>query len=107
MKPSDMSVLHIINKSPFEKNSLDTCLRLAKKGSTILFIEDAIYATQQNTAIAQKIDAAVARHNVYALEPDLDARGIDKNAIIDGISLVDYEGFVQLATENSGVQSWL
>ncbi|MEE8289418.1 MAG: DsrH/TusB family sulfur metabolism protein, partial [Nitrosomonadaceae bacterium] len=42
-----MPVLHIINKSPFEKNSLDTCLRLAKKGSAILFIEDAIYATQK------------------------------------------------------------
>ncbi len=102
-----MSVLHIINKSPFEKNSLDTCLRLAKKGSAILLIEDAIYAAQKNTAVADKIIAAVARHSVYALAPDLDARGIDKNAIIDGISLVDYEGFVQLATENSGVQSWL
>ncbi len=102
-----MSVLHIINKSPFEKNSLDTCLRLAKKRSTILFIEDAIYATQKNTAVAAKVDAAVGKHSVYALKPDLDARGIDKNTIIDGISLVDYEGFVQLATENSGVQSWL
>ena len=102
-----MSVLHVINKSPFEKNSLDTCLRLAKKGSAILLIEDAIYATQKNTAVAKKINTAVVEHTVYALKPDLDARGIDKNAIIDGISLVDYEGFVQLATEHSGVQSWL
>ena len=102
-----MPVLHIINKSPFEKNSLDTCLRLAKTGSAILFIEDAIYATQKNTAVASKVDAAVGKHSVYALIPDLDARGLDKNDIIDGISLVDYEGFVQLATEYSGVQSWL
>jgi tRNA 2-thiouridine synthesizing protein B len=102
-----MSVLHIINKSPFEKNSLDSCLRLAKKGSTILLIEDAIYATQKNTSNTPKVDAAVGKHTVYALGPDLDARGIDKNTIIDGISLVDYDGFVQLATESSGVQSWL
>ena len=102
-----MSVLHIINKSPFEKNSLDSCLRLAKKGSAILLVEDAIYATQKNTSITPKVDAAVGKHAVYALEPDLDARGIDKNTIIDGISLVDYDGFVQLATESSGVQSWL
>ena len=102
-----MSVLHIINKSPFERNSLDTCLRLAKKGSAILLIEDGIYAAQKNTAVADKINSAVVKHIVYALEPDLDARGIDKNAIIDGISLVDYEGFVQLATEYSGTQSWL
>jgi len=102
-----MSVLHIINKSPFEKNSLDTCLRLAKKGSAVLLIEDAIYAAQKNTAVADKIDAAVIKHTVYALEPDLDARGVDKSTIIDGISLVDYDGFVQLATEYSGTQSWL
>ena len=102
-----MPVLHIINKSPFDRNSLDTCLRLAKKGSTILLIEDGIYAAQKNTAVAQKMDAALARLTVYALEPDLDARGVDKNTIIDGISLVDYEGFVRLATEHSGAQSWL
>ena len=87
-----MPVLHIINKSPFDRNSLDTCLRLAKKDSTILLIEDGIYAAQKNTAVAQKMDAALARLTVYALEPDLDARGVDKNTIIDGISLVDYEG---------------
>ena len=102
-----MPVLHIINKSPFEKNSLDSCLRLAKKGSAILLIEDAIYATQKNTSVTPKVDAAVSKHAVYALGPDLDARGIDKYTIIDGISLVDYDGFVQLATESSGVQSWL
>ena len=102
-----MATLHIINKSPFDKNSLDTCLRLAKKGAAILLIEDGIYAAQQNTAVADKIEAAVARHTVYALEPDLDARGIDKNTVIDGISLVDYGGFVKLTTEYSGVQSWL
>ena len=102
-----MPVLHIINKSPFERNSLDSCLRLAKKGSVILLVEDAIYATQKNTSITPKVDAAAGKHTIYALEPDLDARGIDKNTIIDGISLVDYDGSVQLATESSGVQSWL
>jgi len=102
-----MSLLHIINKSPFDRNSLDTCLRLAKKGAAILLIEDGIYAAQRNTAVADKVDAAVARHKVYALEPDIDARGIDKNTLIEGVALVDYEGFVALATEHDGPQSWL
>ncbi len=102
-----MTILHIVNKSPFEKNSLDTCLRLAKQGSAILLIEDGIYAAQKNTAVGDKLAAAAATHSLYALAPDLDARGIDKNELIDGISLVDYEGFVQLTTETSRVQSWL
>ncbi len=102
-----MTRLHIINKSPFERNSLDSCLRLAKAGSAILLIEDGIYAAQKNTAVGDKLTAATATHSLYALAPDLDARGIDKNEMIDGISLVDYEGFVQLTTETSRVQSWL
>ncbi len=102
-----MAVLHVINKSPFESNSLDTCLRLAKKGSAILLIEDGIYATQKNTGAEAMVDGAIVKHSVYALTPDLDARGIDKNKLIEGISLVDYNGFVQLATEYDKVQSWL
>ena len=102
-----MAVLHIINKSPFETNSLDSCLRLAKQGSAILFIEDAIYAAQKNTAISDKVEAALGRHSVYALKPDLKARGIEQDRLIEGISLVDYDGFVQLATEYSASQSWL
>ena len=88
-------------------DSLDSCLRLARKGSAILFIEDAIYAAQQNTGVSEKVSAAIGKHMVYALTPDLEARGIDKNNIIEGISLINYEGFVQLVTEYSGVQSWL
>ena len=102
-----MTTLHIINKSPFDRNSLDTCLRLAKQGSAILFIEDGIYAAQKNTAVGDKVAAATGKHTLYALTPDLEARGISKDEIIDGISMLDYEGFVQLTTEHSGVQSWL
>lgn len=72
-----------------------------------MLIEDAIYAAQKDTGVTDKIATALKSHSVYALTPDLDARGIDKNELIDGISLVDYEGFVKLTTECKGVQSWL
>ena len=29
-------MLHIVNKSPFEKNSLDSCLRMAQPGQALL-----------------------------------------------------------------------
>jgi tRNA 2-thiouridine synthesizing protein B len=102
-----MSVLHIVNKSPFDRNSLDSCLRLAKADSPILLIEDGIYAVQKNTAAADKVLQALANHPVYALRPDLQARGISPDNIIDGISLVDYDGFVKLTTEHDKLQSWL
>ena len=42
-------MLHTINKSPFEKDSLSTCLRYADKGASVLFIEDAVYACTKGT----------------------------------------------------------
>lgn len=102
-----MSVLHIVNKSPYERNSLDTCLRLACPESAILLIEDAAYAVRKGAAAAEKLQSALEKHKIYALEPDLKARGIDPQQTIDGISLVDYDGFVALATEYENLQSWL
>ncbi|MDO9064423.1 MAG: sulfurtransferase complex subunit TusB [Sulfuricella sp.] len=43
---------------------------------------------------------------VYALWPDLEARGM-QDTVIDGIKQVDYSGFVDLVAENKNVQSWL
>ena len=102
-----MSVLHIVNKSPFDRNSLDSCLRLAKAESAILLIEDGIYAVQKNSASTEKMQQALTQHPLYALQPDLQARGINPDSVIDGISLIDYDGFVQLTIEYDKLQSWL
>ena len=50
---------------------------------------------------------ALAKHQIYALRADLQARGISPDNMIEGISLVDYDGFVKLATEHDKLQSWL
>ena len=100
-------MLHTINKTPFEKNSLDSCLRFARKGSPILLIEDGVYAATQGTRFEERITAAVRDFKLYVLGPDLKARGIAEDRIIDGISVIDYGGFVDLAAENDKVQSWL
>ena len=100
-------MLHTVNKSPFEKNSLQTCLRLAKSGNDILLIEDAVYAAMKDTSVADTVSAAVNRFNMYVLEPDLKSRGVAEHELLEGIGVVDYAGFVRLATENDKVQSWL
>ena len=102
-----MSVLHIVNKSPYDRNSLDTCLRLARPDSAVLLIEDGIYAVLKNAAASDKVQQALSQHQIYALQPDLQARGINPDNMIDGISLVDYDGFVKLTTEYDKLQSWL
>jgi tRNA 2-thiouridine synthesizing protein B len=100
-------MLHTVNKSPFEKNSLDSALRLAKDGSALLLIEDGVYAAVKGTAAEGKVREAARRLNVFVLGPDLKARGLEESKVIDGVSVVDYGGFVDLAAENDKVQAWV
>ncbi|MBC8211178.1 MAG: sulfurtransferase complex subunit TusB [Gammaproteobacteria bacterium] len=103
-----MSTLHTVNKSPFERNSLDTCLSLAGNGSTVLLIEDGVAGALKNTTATQSISDAMGKGVKFAvLGEDLSARGLPADRIIDGISVVDYTGFVQLAADHDNVQSWL
>ena len=99
-------MLHIVNKSPFERNALDSCLRFGRHGSAVLLIEDGVYAVTRGNIAEAKIKAALGQMKIYALRPDLEARGM-QDAVIEGIQLVDYGGFVDLVTEHSAVQSWL
>tara|TARA_Y100000817_G_C16759902_1_gene501148 strand:- start:266 stop:568 length:303 start_codon:yes stop_codon:yes gene_type:complete len=100
-------MLHTLNKSPFEKNSLETCLRLIDKGSSILFIEDGVYSAIKNTKYEQKIIKSLENIKMYVLEPDIQARGLDKSSLITNIEVIDYRGFVKLTVENEKIQNWL
>lgn len=98
-------MLHIVNKSPLEKPTLETALRFAKTG-TLLLIEDAVYAATRGNAGEAKVRQAMAKLKVCALMPDLQARGV-ADRLIDGVSAVDYDGFVDLVVEHRNCQSWL
>jgi len=101
-----MSLLHTINKSPFERNTFDSCVAHAKKGSSILLIEDGVYAATQGTAAARKLQDLMKDVKVYALQPDVNTRGL-QSKMLDGVNLVDYGGFVDLVTQHNAVQAWL
>jgi len=99
-------ILHTINKSPFEKPTLESCLKHCKPGSSILLIEDGIYAALKNTKYSHLVTDALSEHRFYVLEPDLNARGV-QDQLIDGIGKVSYEGFVDLTVEHDTVSAWL
>ena len=101
-----MAMLHTVNKSPFERNSLASCLGHAKAGSSVLLFEDGIYAVLKGSAASGKLQKA-SGISVYALGPDLKARGIGEDQIIEGVKVVDYGDFVDLVTSHDNVQSWL
>ncbi|MCP3673655.1 MAG: sulfurtransferase complex subunit TusB [Gammaproteobacteria bacterium] len=100
-------MLHTVNKSPFERNNLKSCLRVAKSGSAILLIEDGVIAALKDSESASEITSRMDDFSFYVLGPDVDARGLGNKPLIDGMTVVDYGGFVDLATEHNTVQSWL
>jgi tRNA 2-thiouridine synthesizing protein B len=98
-------MLNIVNKSPLERDSLASCLRMAASGA-ILLIEDGVYGAVRGTTVAPQVTEALARFRIYALLPDLEARAV-ADRVLDGVTVVDYGGFVDLVAEHSACQSWL
>ena len=99
-------MLHTVNKSPFDHATLAACLKFARQGSAVLLIEDGVYAAVKGTSMSQQVQEALKSVAIYALRPDLEARGMQER-VMEGIRLVDYGGFVDLAAEHDAVQSWL
>ena len=98
-----MSMLHLVNKSPYENGNLNTASSIMNDGDVLLLIEDAVYGAVK----AGKASAMLAGHTVSVLGPDLAARGISEDKLADGIDVIDYAGFVDLVEANDKVQSWL
>ncbi len=100
-------MLHTVNKSPTDKPSLLSCLRLAQPGSDILLIEDAVYAAVRGTKFTELIEQALASYQIFALAADLECRGFNSSKVIPGVQTIDYQGFVALAVNNEAVHAWL
>lgn len=97
-------MLYTVNKSPFSTNHLESALRIAPTGAPILLYEDGVYAAARGTQVVALVQSALADHPIYALEADLEARGI--HMVLEGIQVINYDGFVQLV-EKQDVAPWL
>lgn len=98
-------MLHIVNKSPYQSNALDSALQHATEGA-LLLIEDAVYGATRGSKFADRLSEAASRLKIYVLGPDLQARGM-ADRLLDGVETVDYAGFVDLAVAHPNCQSWL
>jgi tRNA 2-thiouridine synthesizing protein B len=80
---------------------------MCSKNSSILFIEDAVISVMKSTKFSKTISNSLKDFKMYALKPDLEARGLSLDNVIEGVKIVGYEEFVDLTTEHDSVQSWL
>ena len=101
-----MSELHTVNKSPFEKSSFDSCMEHVLEGSAVLLYEDGVYAAMKNIAAEGKVKSAQGV-KFFVLGPDMKARGLTEDRVTDGVEVIDYGKFVDLAAEYDKVVAWV
>jgi len=102
-----MSTLNIVNKSPFEKRTLEQCLSRISAGGSVLLIEDAVVAALQNNQFADLLNTAAGKQKLYVLLPDLAARGFADSELLDCFESINYRGFVDLVASHERSHSWL
>jgi len=102
-----MSTLHTVNKSPFDRPSLSSCLGHCMPGDAVLLIEDGVVGARKGSASAAAIEASLKDCSIYVLEADTAARGMSADDLVAGVETVDYGGFVDLAVKHDRTQSWL
>jgi len=69
-----------------------------------LLYEDGVYAATPGSKSAPIIEAALVDRPIYALDADLEARGVTE--VIAGVQVIGYDGFVELV-EQHDVAPWL
>ena len=102
-----MGTLHTVNKSPFATQALHSCIAHAKDGDAVLMIEDGVYGARSGTNLSDALAARSGAVALYVLGPDFTARGLNANTMLDGVTSVDYAGFVDLAAKSDRTQAWL
>ena len=63
----EMSTLHTVNKSPFERSAFISALNHLRPGDTVLMIEDAVVGARKGSAFAERLANAAKSCTVYVL----------------------------------------
>ncbi|PAU35394.1 sulfurtransferase complex subunit TusB [Vibrio coralliilyticus] len=90
-------MLHIVKSVV----ALEDVVKVYADGDALLLIEDAVYAVNPQ----HKTYPLIKGFNTFVLQSDLTARGI-LNRMSPSIEMVDYEGFVDLTSEQENSLTW-
>lgn len=95
--------LHTLNRPPGDLLCFERCLQALDSGDALLLIEDGVYAALD--AHNQRFMTLPPDVTLYALQPDLSARGLTCG-LNSAIRALDDAGFVALACAQDKVISW-
>lgn len=96
-------MLHTITHSPTSDGRWSTIVPMVLASDVVLLLQDGVIAGLQGSAAAAQLLARGAL--IYALTPDLKARGLMQHLTV-GIIPVDYPGFVDLTVQHWPHCAW-
>ncbi|MGH8549481.1 MAG: sulfurtransferase complex subunit TusB [Methylococcales bacterium] len=99
-------MLHLVNYSFSGPDDAKRCLARMGEADRLLLIGNGVFSAIKASDACGQIESSLHRIRVFALSPDLSARGIPDDALVSGVQVVDYSGFVRLAAEHGPVHSW-
>ena len=97
-----MMILHTVNRSPFQQATLAPCLARCSENDGILLLEDGVYGALQSHPQADQLSTITC----FAIEADIQSRGLSTQPLIETVTLIDFERFVTLSCDYSMVLSW-
>ena len=102
-----MSTLHTVNKSPFGNSALLSCLKHCKPGDAVLLVEDGVYGALAGSTVSNEVGSSTGSVEIFVLDGDAKARGLDASKLLSEVKAVGYDGFVDLVTGHDRTQAWL
>ena len=95
-------MLHLIFQSPIELAVLERI----EAGDAVVFIGNSVMMTLRHGALAERLAAMAKSRLLYVLSDDITLRGIDPDALVGEIAVIDYSGLVGLTLAHKVIQSW-
>ncbi len=99
-----MSVLYICNSSITQ--DLHRSLQRMTVDDALLLIENAVVALNSGHYAEPMLIDSGSEKTIFALKPDLKARGIQLSKQLSSIQQIDYSGFVKLAVDYDVTCYW-
>lgn len=99
-------MLHILRHPPHTDSRFASCLRAINTGHALILIEDAVYALLKGTSARNALEYLPGTISLYALDVDLDARGIALDDLPSRARVINYPMMVELCLEHPKAVSW-
>lgn len=99
-------MLHILRHSPYGETRFACCLRSINAGQALLLIEEAVYGLLPGTNTRDSLEYLPASIALYALDVDLQARGLALDDVSGRVRIINYAMMVELCVERTKVVNW-